>query len=520
MIKIRSLFAVLALTTVSVRAAESLRNDRYTLEIAADGDVTINVAGMPPQRLRPEFTVLWTEADPLCVRNPSHPNYPVAPRNAVRWHHPAESLAALNAWVGSPEFRDVTGMAGRVTADGKNRVWEFRDGQGHVTVRVTGRYACDTTRPLDRRAARRDAGRTRLCRRWPRPLGVRPLIGLHARRRTAFARRSGRPGTRLHPDVETRGVFLRGLHGAPETPLAETLPVPQECAARGHKQFDFVMSEADLHLPRVHVATSGGERRAGGRPARVPLPAADHRRLAFRLPAAAGARKPETRAAGAPARRGGIEDAGGGNAPLRVSVRGPRGGLERDLHASRPRHSRLPRPARQLRSRIAQRGARTRDGLPGRPPRGQPRVVGCGAKILRLLHGQDGRFQTVLAAVRPVRGHRHRRRGVLSPACPSGSGVCAVAQDKRLRALRQRRQQAGQRRRPPGWRALPRLCSARQPRCDISTSHDRLAGVGRSPRAAREKTLRRPCPLATHGRSGRPGRRPALGSRLWRRPLR
>ena len=102
----------LALTTVSVRAAESLRNDRYTLEIATDGGVTINVAGMPPQRLRPEFTVLWTEADPLCVRNPSHPNYPVAPRNAVRWHHPAESLEALNAWVGSPEFRNVTGMAG------------------------------------------------------------------------------------------------------------------------------------------------------------------------------------------------------------------------------------------------------------------------------------------------------------------------------------------------------------------------------------------------------------------------
>ena len=74
---------VLALTAVSVCAAESPRNDRYTLEIAADGDVTINVAGMPPQRHRPEFTVLWTEADPLCVRNPSHPNYPVAPRNAI-----------------------------------------------------------------------------------------------------------------------------------------------------------------------------------------------------------------------------------------------------------------------------------------------------------------------------------------------------------------------------------------------------------------------------------------------------
>jgi hypothetical protein len=110
--------------------------------------VTIAVTGMPPQRLRPEFTVLWTEADPQCVRNPSHPNYPVAPRNAVRWRDPTESLESLNAWVGSPEFRAAAGVTGSVMADGKNCVWEFRDGQGQVKVRVTGRQAFDTTRPL------------------------------------------------------------------------------------------------------------------------------------------------------------------------------------------------------------------------------------------------------------------------------------------------------------------------------------------------------------------------------------
>ena len=280
MIKIRRLFAVLVLTTVSVRAAESLRNDRYTLEIAADGDVTINVTGMPPQRLRPEFTVLWTEADPLCVRNPSHPNYPVAPRNAVRWHHPAESLAALNAWVGSPEFRAVTGLAGRVTADGKNRVWEFRDGKDHVTVRVTGRYAFDTTRPftvgqravMQAERAFAEGGRVR----WVfAPSSAFTLAAeLHL------------PAGQADPELaytltsKHAAFFSVVFTGAPETPLAETLPVPQECAARGHKQFDFVMSEADLHLPRVHVATSAGN---------VAL-VADPRECRFRLPTIADSR--------------------------------------------------------------------------------------------------------------------------------------------------------------------------------------------------------------------------------------
>jgi hypothetical protein len=280
MIKIRSLFAVLALTTVSVRAAESLRNDRYALEIAADGDVTINVAGMSPQRLRPEFTVLWTEADPLCLRNPSHPNYPVAPRNAVRWHNPNESLEALNEWVGSPEFRHVTGMAGKVMADGKNRLWEFRDSQGHVTVRVTGRYALDTTRPLTvgqcavMQAERTSAEGGRV--RWV--FAPSSACSLAAELHLPAGQADPELAYTLTPKREA--FFSVVFTGAPEMPLAETLPVPQECAARGHKQFDFVMSEADLHLPRAHVATRAGN---------VAL-VADPRECRFRLPTIADSR--------------------------------------------------------------------------------------------------------------------------------------------------------------------------------------------------------------------------------------
>lgn len=121
---------------VPVAAAQTaLRNDRYTLAVTADGTVLVRVAGMPEQRRTPEFTVLWSATDPHCTRNPSHPNHPVAPRVAVRWQHPGEPLAALNAWVGTPEFKSVTGLSGSVPAEGKQRVWEFRAAPGTVKVR-------------------------------------------------------------------------------------------------------------------------------------------------------------------------------------------------------------------------------------------------------------------------------------------------------------------------------------------------------------------------------------------------
>src|SRR5438105_3436359 len=82
-------------------AAGTLRNDRYTLDVADDGAVTVRAGKMTPQVLTPEFTVLWSDTDPLCTRDASHPNYPVAPRVAVRWRNPGEPIGALNAWVGS-----------------------------------------------------------------------------------------------------------------------------------------------------------------------------------------------------------------------------------------------------------------------------------------------------------------------------------------------------------------------------------------------------------------------------------
>jgi hypothetical protein len=273
-------FCLLCGLSASAFAQDVLRNDRYEIALAADYTLGISVANMPTQRLMPEFTVLWSETDPLCTRDASHPNHPVAPRVAVRWRNPDEPLDALNAWPASPEWRTATGLTGSVRAEGNGRVWEFRDAQGKVTVRITGDRALFTTRPftVGHRAVMGpvrsilEAGRVR----WE--YAPQPEFTLAAE--LALPDPEGDPALAFTLTPRRDAFFSVGFTGAPDTPLADTLPVPQECTARGHKLFNFVMSEADLHLARVHVATASGN---------LAL-VADPSECRFRLPTSADAR--------------------------------------------------------------------------------------------------------------------------------------------------------------------------------------------------------------------------------------
>lgn len=296
--KVRELILALAVTLSAVlpatgRAESGLRNERYTLELAADGAISVQVAGMPSQRLVPEFTVLWSESDPQCRRNASHPNYAVAPRVAVRWQNPGEPVESLNAWLSSPEFRVATGWSGAVQADGPGRAWEFRDGVGTVKMRVTGRHALDTTRPftVGRRVAmspvRAEAGTDRIC--WE----YEPREEFEFRARLELPPKQD-PLLTFTITPKRDAFFSVAFTGAPETPLRETLPVPQECDARGHRQFDFVMSEADLHLPRAHVATASGNLALAADPGecRFRLPAISDSRFGFLLATEGGKLKP------------------------------------------------------------------------------------------------------------------------------------------------------------------------------------------------------------------------------------
>ncbi|XHR27146.1 MAG: hypothetical protein ACFUZC_14465 [Chthoniobacteraceae bacterium] len=243
-----------------VGAQSSLDNTKYRITPASDGAVTLQVAGMPPQRLTGEFTVLWSETNCGYKRIFTHPNYGIAPRNAVRWCNPDEPLAALNAWLASPELRAATGLTGTVREAGgkQNRVWEFKDAKGKTAIQVNGKPALDTTRPFTvgtsavLTPSRCTLKADRIC--WE----YAPQTNFALSAELILPPGEGDPILAYTIIPKVKAFFSAAFTGAPEAPVEKTLPVPQECDARGHKLFGFVMCEADLHLPRAHVATVGG----------------------------------------------------------------------------------------------------------------------------------------------------------------------------------------------------------------------------------------------------------------------
>jgi len=244
---------------VAVIAQDALQNDRYKIGVAANGGLRVEVAGMPPQILRPEFTVLSGATDPKLARIQTHPNYAASPRTAVRWSNREEPLEAINAWVNSPAFKSATGLSGQVkeTKEG-GREWEFRDAGGKITLRVSGVRAWETSRPFSvGKLSVVEAARGHLkgnTVQWE--FASQPAFAFHAE--LTLPPGAADPEIRFTITPSQAGWFSVAFTGAPENELSKTLPIPQECDARGHKQFNFVMSEPDLHLPRVQVATAAG----------------------------------------------------------------------------------------------------------------------------------------------------------------------------------------------------------------------------------------------------------------------
>lgn len=261
-------------------AADTLRNERYELEVDASGTVSVRVPGMPVRVMRPEFTVLFTETDPGMARVAVHPNYLTAPRIALRWKNSSESIEAINAWLASSALKAAIGQTGVVKPNGQGREWEFRDAHGRVTMRITGPHALETSRPfsvgspdLIRPVATTVTGNVVS---WS--YAVQPGFSFVAT--LVLPSGQGDPIVRYTLTPHRDGYYSVAFTGVAPTALAQTLPIPQECDARGHKLFDFVLSEPDLHLPRVQVATREGN---------VAL-APDPAECRFRLPSAADSR--------------------------------------------------------------------------------------------------------------------------------------------------------------------------------------------------------------------------------------
>jgi hypothetical protein len=252
---------VIAALTTWVSIATSpvsavLRNDRYTLNAEPDGAVAVKVAGMPPQRLVGRFIVMMTEPGPTAIRESIHPNYVVAPRTAIRWRGVDEPLDSLNQWLATGDVKAATGLLGTVRSDGaKGRVWEFRDTGGSVKLRVTGPRAMHTSRPMSVGTNVELLPIETIvdgdCIRWR----YAPHEAFELRAQLTLPGDVGEPTISFQLTVKREGQYSTMFTGAPAIPFAETLPVPQECEARGHKLFDYVVSDPDLRLPRAHVAS-------------------------------------------------------------------------------------------------------------------------------------------------------------------------------------------------------------------------------------------------------------------------
>ncbi len=272
----RCLVALLVLcgTAASALAQAVLRNDRYSLDVAADGTVTMRVTNMPPQAIVPEFTVISSARDPKVFRNFNHPNYPIAPRPAVRWLGVNEPTDTLNAWLASPAMKAAVAWSAKVIGEGEQRMWEYRDKFGKVTLRVGGRSRDGATRPFA-------VGENTVVRATKsRVVGDSVEWVFAANDNFSLGATLRLPKGDADPELTftftpKRSAFYSvAFTGAPVISRKEWKRTPQECAGRGNVQGDFVLSEADLKLPRAFTATSDG----------CVAVVADPRECRFRLP--------------------------------------------------------------------------------------------------------------------------------------------------------------------------------------------------------------------------------------------
>lgn len=232
------LLAALLFTPV---ASGTLRNEVYDLGVAETGAVIIRVAGMEAMRVDPVFVVICSDDDPHLIRNPSHPDFVSAPRSAARWKSAGE----------------------------KSRPFE------------AGR--CVMMKPVSYAASRGSV-------EWM----YEPQKKFIFTAAMTLQGEMGDPCFTFSITPKCDGYFSVAFTGSPDTPIGSTRQVPQECDARGHKQFNFVMSEADLHLPRAHVATSSGNIAlvASPKECRFRLPSISDSRFGFMLANDGGKLKP------------------------------------------------------------------------------------------------------------------------------------------------------------------------------------------------------------------------------------
>lgn len=263
MITIPRLSASLLLClTLGLRAAETnsvLANDQYRLTLRADHSVTVEVRDVPVQTLTGEFTVLYSARDPGFTMNRVGPfnlgrpkPFPPLPLIAQRWSFYSNDPDAPTREL------DPLGVAGEIAVDINShgeRSWSFRNRSGqpvHIpeppeVKGTTNPYLAGTPSALQPVASSVE-GRTI---RWR----FAPHAEFELSAELMLPQPTGDPQIRYQLQVRKGGFFSVGFTGAPWIDAPDAIAVPQEFTVNGRPSCNYLLSEAHLAFPRVHLAT-------------------------------------------------------------------------------------------------------------------------------------------------------------------------------------------------------------------------------------------------------------------------
>lgn len=255
--KVTAFLGALFLSQLAVHAAEVLENADYVLTLQNDRRVVVeNKGGKDGLAFSGDFIVQYSAKDPKLIRHSGHRNHMVGPRIALRWKTGNETIADVMEWVKRTDLERA--IARRVEirqVSGGGWEWIFTPTQsGAGVMKVVGPPARETSRPFVVGEVKRvQAGKVSLKGRrveWSYPDSEK--FSFSATLELPEGR--GDPKIRYTITPKTDGFFSVSYMGAPESPLSETLPVPQETETRAHRQFNYVIAERDLRLPRIQVA--------------------------------------------------------------------------------------------------------------------------------------------------------------------------------------------------------------------------------------------------------------------------
>jgi hypothetical protein len=254
-----SVMACLAMSDMyGVESNIELSNDQYHLTFDGLGGMTVHSDGMLPRHIVPEFTISISDSDPEIYRNFNHPNYPIAPRPSVRWLAINEPIENISQWLATPGMRAAVRYGVRVVDEGGHRYWEYLDKSDKLVLRVGGRGRDGTSRPFSvgRNIIATAVGATRSTNEvtWSFPNHTDFAFSAAVR----LPNGNSDPVIDIHFMPKIMAYYSISFTGSPAVSRLKMLRSPQECAGRSGLQGDFVLSEADVKLPRVMTASPDG----------------------------------------------------------------------------------------------------------------------------------------------------------------------------------------------------------------------------------------------------------------------